>query len=66
MLYNLLGFLHCRDAVEKTALEVLPRSYMDDFPSFSAESSSLCQSRADGTSFDSYSALEQHCTPVKN
>ena len=33
ILYNLLGFLRCKEKVEQTALAVLPKSYMDGFAS---------------------------------
>ena len=65
ILFNLLGFVRCRQAVEMTALAVLPEAYMDQCASFSAADKSLLrQLRGDGTQIDSYDALIAHHEPV--
>ena len=64
ILYNLLGFLRCKNAVEKTALAVLPKDYMRQRSSFSVDKKLLRQTRGDGSSIDSYDAVIAHCLPT--
>ena len=67
IMYNLIGFLDCRDAVERTALAVLPHSFLDRFPSFSEEPSALRQAPASGSAAVSdYDSLVAHNAPVKD
>lgn len=66
IVYNLLGFLRCRDEVEQTALAVLPQSYLDSdrFASFSVDLEALRQKRHGGETIADYDALVAHCEPI--
>jgi len=63
IIFNLLGFLTCREAVDATAQSVLPRSYMDQFASFQVEDPVQQRPRG-GAPVCSYDALLHLCRPA--
>lgn len=65
IIFNLLGFLRCKEAVEQTALAVLPGNYMERYSSFSVDKKLLQHACGDGSPMTGgFDALVKHCGAV--